>query len=82
MKVIEVKKKIADLKSNYDNMVNLQEYFLGHTSAEDYKEIQKKLEDDASLDCNLRSLCSVVAKTLREEIERLEKAIDNADIRL
>lgn len=83
MTVKEVKQKIENLQCNYDNMIKLQDYFLGLKFPEDEIEsIRAHLEDDACLNKPIRALCTEVAEILAGEIERLNNLIDNTVVNI
>jgi len=73
-----------NLQSNYDDMIRLQEYFLGYKtdSLEKVDKTKKELETAADLNQPIRHLCTDIAEVLNREINRLEKNIDNAIIKV
>ena len=83
--VKEAKEHINHLKTDYDNVVKLQELFLGHNRSIDADEAHKlteTLECKANLNTTMRNLCSGLAKTLQNEIKRIETAIDKTTVNI
>lgn len=81
--VKDAKKKISELKSYRDDLVKLQEYFLGHlgiADSEEIRDISKFLKDKAKLSMDVRSLCSVSARVIDDEISRIEAIIEKAPV--
>ena len=87
MLVKEVKQKIKVYRRNYDNLIKLQEILVGRKplkehSSEDFVKARTLMQDEAELEMPLRDLCSSTSRILLNEIERMEKAIDNAVVEL
>lgn len=74
MTVKELKQKINGLKNDYDNMIKLQDYFMGEQAN------NEEIEEGADLTAPIRHLCTGVAETLSDEIKRLEAIIDNTTV--
>ena len=79
MKIKEVKKRIGDLEDVYDNMIRIQECC---QRDEDAKVHIKYIENKASLNATLRTLASVTARFIGDEMHRLREIFDNADIKI
>lgn len=84
MTVKEVRKRIEELEDCRDDMIRLQEYFLGHTATaeESVAHVRAELEKGANLKSPVRDLCSVIARILSDETKRLENIIDNANVNI
>ena len=79
MKIKEVKKRIGDLEYVYDNMIRIKECC---QRDEDAKVHIKYIENKASLNATLRTLASVTARFIGDEMHRLHEIFDNADIKI
>ena len=85
MTIKEVKERIEDLKHDRENFMKIQEYCLGHMSPPDDKthtKIYGALEDAAQLNQSLRTLASKTVGNIDGEIQRLEKIIDSAIVKI
>ena len=84
MTVKEVRKRIEELEDCRDDMIKMQEYFLGHTAnaEESVAHVRAELEGGANLMSPVRDLCLVVARILSDEVKRLENIIDNAVVNI
>ena len=89
MLVKDVYKKIEDLENDRRNFMNIQEFCLGHMvqSPEELNEgkhtkIYGALEDGANLNNSLRNLASKTIKNIDDEIARLKKIIENAEVKI
>lgn len=84
MTVKEVKDKIVRLQESYQNLVRLQNFFLGvyDVPEETIKDLKNNIEEMAHLSIPIRDLCSTSAKFLSDEIERLNNAIDNTSVKV
>lgn len=85
MKIEEVKKRIADMQSCVNNLVKLQDFALFLDKSRDLKADEKLIsgiEEDANLSNSFRNLMSSSAGYLLDEIKRLQKLIDNAEIKI
>lgn len=89
MLVKDVYKRIEDLENDRMNFMNIQEFCLGHMaqSAEELDEgkhtkIYGALEDGANLNNSLRNLASKTIKNIDDEIARLKKIIENAEVKI
>lgn len=89
MLVKDVYKRIEDLKNDRGNFIKIQEFCLGHmtqTSEElnegKHTKIYGALEDAAKLNINLRTLVSKTIMNIDNEIARLQKIIDNAQVNI
>lgn len=83
--VKEVRVQIENLQRNYDDMIKLQDYFLGLTPGfkeDDVEPIRTLLEDEIISGQSIRMLCTEVAEILAGEIERLNNLIDNAVVNI
>ena len=86
MLIKDVYKKIEELEKDRRNFMNIQEFCLGHMSANPNDGVHTKiygaLEDGANLNESLRSLASKTIVNIDNEIERLKKIIDNTHINI
>lgn len=88
MTIKEVYKRIEELKHHRENFIKIQEFCLGHmaTSKEldemKHTKIYGALEDNAGLSIGLRELASESAKNIDREVERLNKIIENTQIKI
>lgn len=85
MTIKDVKARIEELRHNRENFMKIQEYCLGHMSPPNDKEHTKiygVLEDAAELNINLRTLASETVRNIDSEIQRLERIIDSAIVKI
>lgn len=89
MLVKDVYKRIEDLENDRENFMKIQEFCLGHMakSSEELNEgkhtkIYGMLEDGAGLNDSLRNLASKTIKNIDDEIARLRKIIENAQVKI
>lgn len=88
MTVLEVNKRIEELENMREDLIKLQNYFIGiikinEISGEIMPEkdtISYLLEEGCNLTQPIRSLISETAKTIGDEIERLKKLIDKTEV--
>ena len=78
MKVIEVKEKIDELKKIYENIMSLQNLALIQPNNAHIQSI----EEGADIYIHFRPLMSEVLTIVDGEINRLNKIIDNADVKI
>lgn len=89
MLVKDVYKRIKDLENDRENFLKIQEFCLGHM-AQTSKELDEgkhikiygALEDNAGLKINLRTLASKTIENIDNEIARLQKIINNAQVNI
>lgn len=79
MTVKDAKKRIEDLTGIYDNLIKIQECCLRNENAKEHIE---KIEEESGINTSLRSLASGAAGYINDEIQRIEKIIDNAVVKL
>lgn len=88
MIIKEVYERIEELKRYRENFIKIQEFCLGHmaTSKEldegKHTKIYGALEDGAGLNIGLRELASENAKNIDREIARLNRIIENTQIKI
>lgn len=86
MTVKEVYNIIENLKKERENFINIQEFCLGHMSTNPNDGIHTKiygaLEDGAELNISLRTLASRTICNIDKEIDRLNKIIENAQVKI
>ena len=89
MLVKDVYKRIEDLEKDRGNFMRIQEFCLGHMaqSSEELNEgkhtkIYGALEDGAHLNDCLRNLASKTIYNIDNEIARLKKIIENAQVKI
>ena len=85
MTIKDVKARIEDLRHDRENFMKIQEYCLGHMSPpddEEHTKIYGALEDAANLNMSLRNLASGTIRNIDAEIQRLEKIIDSAVVKI
>lgn len=78
MKVKEARDMMNNLKKLYDNAVKIQNCCL-------HKEVQKEiaaLEETAGMNMPMRTFATCVASLAADERLRIEKAVDNADVKI
>lgn len=88
MTVLEVNKRIEELENMRENLVKLQNYFLGIIKINDIsgKEMLAKdtisylLEEGCNLTQPICPLISETAKTIGDEAERLKKLIEKTEV--
>lgn len=89
MLVKDVYARIEDLEHDRKNFINIQEFCLGHMAqsseeldAGKHTKIYGALEDGAKLNINLRTLASKTIKNIDDEIARLKRIIENAQVKI
>ena len=86
MTIKEVYDLIEDLKKDRKNFINIQEFCLGHMSTNPNDGIHTKiygaLEDGADLNISLRTLASKTICNIDKEINRLNKIIENTQVKI
>lgn len=82
MIVKEVKDKIGELRSDYSNLIKLQNYIMQNLNNSVVKNAVDTIEDGADINRSIRCLCSSVAMIIDGEIKRLENIIDNTPVKV
>ena len=86
MLVKDVYKRIEDLERDRRNFMNIQEFCLGHMSENPNDGVHTKiygaLEDGAHLNESLRNLASGTIRNIDNEIARLKRIIENAQVKI
>lgn len=88
MLIKDVYSKIEELKRDRKNFMNIQEYCLGHMSSQEelnngvHTKIYGALEDGANLNESLRNLASKTIHNIDNEIDRLNRIIENTHIKI
>ena len=86
MLVKDVYKRIEDLERDRRNFMNIQEFCLGHMSEDPNNGVHTKiygaLEDGAQRNESLRNLASGTIRNIDNEIARLKKIIENAQVKI
>jgi uncharacterized protein (DUF2126 family) len=86
MLVKDVYKRIEDLERDRRNFMNIQEFCLGHMSEDPNNGVHTKiygaLEDGANLNESLRNLASGTIRNIDNEIARLKRIIENAQVKI
>lgn len=86
MLVKDVYKRIEDLERDRRNFMNIQEFCLGHMSENpnngEHTKIYGALEDGAKLNESLRNLASGTIRNIDNEIARLKRIIENAQVKI
>ena len=86
MLVKDVYKRIEDLERDRRNFMNIQEFCLGHMSENpnngEHTKIYGALEDGANLNESLRNLASGTIRNIDNEIARLKRIIENAQVKI
>ena len=85
MLIKDVYKKIDELKRHRRNFENIQEFCLGHMSEpndEFHTKVYGALEDGANLNESLGNLASKTIIIIDNEIERLNRIIENTDVKI
>ena len=86
MLVKDVYKRIEDLERDRRNFLNIQEFCLGHMSEDPNNGVHTKiygaLEDGANLNESLRNLASGTIRNIDNEIARLKRIIENAQVKI
>ena len=88
MLIKDVYAKIEELKRDRKNFLNIQEYCLGHMSSQEelnngvHTKIYGALEDGANLNESLRNLASKTIHNIDNEIDRLNRIIENTHIKI
>jgi hypothetical protein len=88
MLIKDVYTKIEELKRDRKNFMNIQEYCLGHMSSQAeldsgiHTKIYGALEDGANLNESLRNLASKTIANIDNEIDRLNRIIENTHIKI
>lgn len=86
MTVKEVYNRIEDLRYDRSNFMKIQEFCLGHFSKDPndgvHTQIYAALEDEAHLSISLRELASKSIQNIDREIDRLNRIIENTQVKL
>lgn len=88
MLIKDVYKKIEELERDRKNFMNIQEYCLGHMSSQKdiddgvHTKVYGALEDGANLNESLRNLASKTIVNIDNEIDRLNRIIENTHIKI
>lgn len=77
--VREARSRVDGLNVIYDNMIKIQECCLRNDNA---AESIEKLEEEANLSTTLRNLASTTARYIKDEMQRIEKIIDDTIVQL
>ena len=88
MTIKEVYERIEDLDRDRWNFIRIQEFCLGHYASQEdlnngvHTKIYGALEDGAGMNEGLRNLASKTIANIDNEIKRLQKIIDNTNIKI
>lgn len=88
MTVLEVNERIEELENMREDLVKLQNYFMGIIKINDIsgEKMPEKdtvihlLEEGCNLTQPIRPLITETAKTIGDEVERLKKLIDKTEV--
>lgn len=93
--VKDAEKRINELQAQYDDFMKLQNYALGLDLPKRHKngsqdalvykltiEKLQKIKEEAHIDYDIRTLCTIGCNLCKAEIQRIQTIIDNSKINI